>query len=160
MEILRDILNNSKRIIFSDNKIKIGSIDYDKTNEIKIEGTTKSNYTLEQLAYFICNKHLQYTKYLRECKTKGIPSTFYSDQKIILEEIETVNSELQSEAYYDLPESRYFSKHDYHWIEEIIAEKQEVIKSKITEKYKIVVSSSLTATVNLNNIEILLNTGC
>jgi hypothetical protein len=111
------------------------------------------------LAFFLCNRHLKYTQYLRECKNKGVPSIFYSDQNIILEELEKV-AEVENEAFYDLPESRYISKHDYQWAKEIILEKpEEIVKSKITEKYKIIVSASLTATVNLNNIEILLNTG-
>ncbi|WUR02269.1 cell division control protein 73 (CDC83) [Vairimorpha necatrix] len=159
MEILSDILKNPKSVSFSENKIKISGLEYDKNMEIEIKETTKKKYTLEQLAYFLCNKHLQYTKYLRECKTKGILSIFYSDQKIILEEVEKEN-EVESQGRYDLPESKYYSKHDYHWVKDLIAEKtDEILKSKITEKYKIIVSSSLTATVNLSNIEILLTSG-
>jgi len=159
MKILREIFKNLKNVELTKEKIKMGNMEYDKNMEINIERTTKKKYTLEQLTYFLINRDLQYTKYLRECKNNGVTSIFYSDQKIILEELEK-EVETEKEAYYDLPESRYYSKHKYFWVEEIIAEKPEqIVRSKINEKYKIIVSPSLTATVNLNNIEILLSTG-
>lgn len=166
MEILKEIADTNNEIANSeivnikitDSYVLINNKQYEKNTEINISGTSKNNYTLIQIVFFLLNKNLPYTKYLRECKEKRIASIFYSDQKIISEVLKSLID--KTDAFCDLPESRYISKYNYKWIEELLIDKTEKNeRTAMTKKYKIIVSPSLTSIVNLNNIEILLNNG-
>lgn len=157
MNFLNEITATNTEI--TDLYIFIDGKQYEKNKEIQISGTSKNNYTLVQIVFFLLNKQLPYTKYLRECKNKGISSIFYSDQKIILEYLKSSTD--KNEAVCDLPESRYISKYDYKWIEDfLIIEEEKNERITLTKKYKIIVSPSLTSIVNLNNIENLLRNSC
>ncbi|EOB13246.1 hypothetical protein NBO_94g0003 [Nosema bombycis CQ1] len=159
MEILKEIMNKSKNTVINEEYVIIGGKEVDKKNKIEIGDQSGKFYTLEQLAFFILNKDIMYTQYLKKCKEQNISPIFYTDQKLITEELKKVREDV-TVCRYDLPDEIYFSRHDYSWVSKLFSEKNKNVSFKTSlEPYRIVVPSSLISFINLSNIEEILISG-
>lgn len=159
MDILKEIVSKPKSTIITEQHVEIDNNKIDKNTVVEIGDLQKKKYTVEQLAYFIINRDLMYTQYLRKCKEQNIGPIFYTDQKIIFEELQKVKEDMP-QYHFDTPENLYLSKHDYTWVGEFFTKKEEkkTIKND-NEPYKIVVPSSLASLINLSNVENFLRNG-
>ncbi|KAF9762980.1 Cell division cycle protein 73 [Nosema granulosis] len=158
MDILKEIISKPKSTIITELDVQIDNKKINKNTVVEI-GDQKKQYTVEQLAYFIVNKDLMYTQYLKKCKEQNIGPIFYTDQKIIFEELQKFREEMP-QYHFGLPEDKYLSKNDYSWIKKFFNEKEDkpIIRSD-NEPFKIVVPSSIASLINLSNIEHFLKNG-
>ncbi|AFN83789.1 RNA polymerase II assessory factor [Encephalitozoon romaleae SJ-2008] len=129
-------------------EITIGGKKVSPKQTIKFKGTETKEYTLEQVLFYLLNKDKKYTAYMTLCRESGIGKIYYTDQKIIVEEIESFK-EATIEAKIDGPDFRYIGFRDYSYLDDLCKKEGE---SKPTVYY-IVVPQSVSSPVNLSNIK-------
>ncbi|ADM12303.2 RNA polymerase II accessory factor [Encephalitozoon intestinalis ATCC 50506] len=148
MDLLKRALRDPSICQMNPEEITIGGRKISPKQTIKFKGTETKEYTFEQVLFYLLNKDKKYTAYMTLCKESGIGKIYYTDQKIIVEEIENFK-EASIEAKIDGPDFRYIGFRDYSYLNNICKKEEE--GRPVT--YYAIVPQSVSSPVNLSNVK-------
>ncbi|AFM99069.1 Cdc73-like RNA polymerase II accessory factor [Encephalitozoon hellem ATCC 50504] len=148
MDLLKRALREPDACEMGPDEITIGGKKVSPKKTIKFKGTETKEYTFEQVLFYLLNKDKKYTVYMTLCRESGIGKIYYTDQKIIVEEIENFK-ETTAQAKIDGPDFRYIGFRDYNYLSDLCKKEGE----NRPTVYYVIVPQSVSSPVNLSNIE-------
>lgn len=152
MDLLKKVLKDPRICQLTPASITVGGRAVPRTQVIRFKGTETKEYTFEQVLFYLLNKDQKYTTYMGLCKDKGIGKIYYTDQKIIIDEIENAQ-EVSIAVYADTASFRYIGSRSYEYLKDICKE-----RSRPAISY-ILVPSSFSSPISLNNVKSFFENG-
>jgi parafibromin len=153
MDILKKVFRDPSVCQILLGEVSVAGKQILRAQTVKFTGTETKEYTLEQVLFYLMNRTEKYTTYMSLCRERGIGKIYYTDQKIIIEEIENFKEATVS-VEIDGPEFRYIGQHDYGYLESVC--RREGMRGGF---YYMVVPQSVSSPVNLSNIREFLDNG-
>ncbi|CAD27145.1 hypothetical protein [Encephalitozoon cuniculi GB-M1] len=148
MDLLKKALRDPEACQMSPEEIVVGGKKVPPKQMVKFKGTETKEYTFEQVLFYLLNRDKKYTVYMTLCRESGIGKIYYTDQKIIVEEIENFK-ETSIAARIDGPDFRYIGLRDYSYLG-YLCRKEDEGRPTI---YYAIVPQSVSSPVNLSNIK-------
>lgn len=144
MDLLKKALGDPSVCRMTPEGIAVNGRVVSKSETVQFKGTETKEYTVEQVLFYLANRSEKYTTYMGLCKECGIGKIYYTDQKIIVEEVENAQ-EASVDARIDDCSFRYAASRSYSHL-------RELCKTLRTGPSYIVIPSSLSSPVNLGNV--------
>jgi hypothetical protein len=143
MDILKNASAYLKSCQVSQNEVKIDNKIYKSDTAINFPSAKSKSYTLGSVVFYLINQNMPITEYVTKCQSMNILPVSYIDQTSIKEDISNYTISLPSGHFIE-PIYTYMRKY------EIFEPKDCAI---------ILVSNDLLSSININNIEHVLDTG-
>lgn len=152
MNLLKKVFRDPSKCQMKPGEITVDGRVVSGTQGVRFKGTETKEYTLEQVLFYLLHRDQKYTTYMGLCKERGIGKIYYTDQKVIVDEIEGAQ-ELSVAVRMDGNDFRYTGSRNYSYLSDVCKE-----KGRPRTNYMIV-PSSVSSPVTLSNIAEFLESG-
>lgn len=152
MDLLKKVLRDPSTCEMGAGEIVVDGRMVPRTQTVKFRNTETKEYTFEQVVFYLVNRDKKYTTYMSLCRDAGISKIYYTDQKIIIEEIESAQS-VPVAVRADGVDFRYMGSRDYSYLGDVCRG-----ETRPATKY-IIVPQSLSSPVNLNSVKEFFSSG-
>lgn len=148
MDLLKKVAKDPGTCQMAAGEITVSGKSVPSKQTVKFKGTETREYTFEQVVFYLMNRDKKYTAYMTLCRESGIGKIYYTDQKIIMEEIDSFE-EAPIAVRIGGPEFRYVGLKDYSYLRDVCMGEDE----GRGENYYVIVPQSISSPVNLSNIQ-------